>query len=247
MEKPIEKNTGNGKIKQDIYEVNPVYTKTRRQKINKETLRRNKVVSLFQDDPSVDQMKILYTQILNRLQERGGNSVLVTSPGHGEGKTLTAVNLAISMSLKVDLTVLLVDADLRTPSINGLLGFNALKGLSEYLLREAEIPELLVNPDIAKLVVLPGGRSLPNSTELLGSPRMKELVLGMKSRYPERIIIFDCPPLLTSADTMVFSPFVDGVVLVVEAEKTTSGDVEKAMELLRGKPFLGTVLNKARS
>jgi protein-tyrosine kinase len=170
-----------GEIKQSQHDVNPVYSSTRRELTDREVLRRNKIIALIHEDSAVDQLKILYTQVLNRLEETGGNSLLVTSPGPKEGKTLTAINLAISLSQKIDRTVLLVDADLRSPSIHKYLGLHPLKGLSEYLLREAEIPELLINPDIAKLVFLPGGRPLPNSTELLASPRMKDLVQQMKS------------------------------------------------------------------
>jgi Mrp family chromosome partitioning ATPase len=126
------------------------------------------------------------------------------------------------------------------------MGMPLFNGLSDYLLREAEIPELLVHPDIDKLVFLPSGRPLPNPSEHLGSPRMKELVREMKTRYPERLIIFDTPPLLSYADTLVFSAMVDGIVLVVEAEKTSTRDIEKTMDLLRDKPLIGTVYNKAR-
>ena len=88
--------------------------------------------------------------------------------------------------------------------------------------------------------------SLPNPSEHLGSPRMKELVREMKTRYPERLIIFDSPPLLSFADTLIFSSMVDGILLVVEAEKTLAADIEKTMGLLRDKPLIGTVFNKAR-
>jgi len=246
MERTYENGREGGTVKQDTGEVNPIYSITRHVKIDHNILMRNKVVSVFQDNPILDQLKILYTQVLNRLEERGGNNLLITSPGYKEGKTLIAINLAISLSLKIDRTVLLVDADLRTPSVHSYMGFAAQRGLSEYLMREADIPELLINPDISKLVILPGGRPLPNSTELLGSPRMKELVQQMKSRYPDRIIIFDCPPLLSSADTLAFIPFVDGIVLVAESEKTTTDDLEKSMGLLGNKPLLGTVFNKVK-
>ena len=227
-------------------EINPVYCQTRLEKTEREVLGRNKVVSLFDDDHAADQLKILDTRILNKLEETGGNTLLVTSPGRQEGKTLTAINLAVSFSQKVDRTVLLVDADLRLPSIHRYLGMPRQKGLSDYLLREAEISDLLINPDIAKLVFLPAGRPLPNPSEHLGSPRMKELVREMKTRYPERLIIFDSPPLLSFADTLIFSSMVDGILLVVEAEKTLAADIEKTMGLLRDKPLIGTVFNKAR-
>ena len=227
------------------YEINPVYSQTRQETVNRETLKRNRIVSLFDGDVIADQLKIMDTQVLESLNEKNGNSLIITSPGSGEGKTLTSINLAISLSQKIDRTVLLVDTDLRNPTVHNYIGIEAKKGLSDYLLGEAGIPELLINPGIAKLVLLPGGRPISNSTVLLGSPKMKMLVDELKSKYPERIIIFDTPPLLTSADTLVFSSLVDGILLVVESEKTPKGEIEKAISLLNDKPLIGTVFNKA--
>jgi non-specific protein-tyrosine kinase len=120
------------------------------------------------------------------------------------------------------------------------------EGLSNYLLGQAEIPDLLINPGIERLVLLPAGRPLPNSAELLGSPRMVMLVNDIKRRYADdRIIIFDCSSLLSCADPLVLSRYVDGILMVVEEEKTTSVDIAKSMELLKDKPVFGTILNKA--
>jgi non-specific protein-tyrosine kinase len=215
--------------------------------VNPAVLKKNKVVSFFQGNAIADNLKILQTQVLARLDNLGGNTVMVTSPNRAEGKTLTAVNLAIGIARELDRTVLFVDADLRTPSAHRTLGIDAKQGLSNYLLKEAEIPELLVNPGIQKLVILPAGRSLPQSAELLGSPRMEALVKEFRERYPERVVIFDTPPILTSADALSFSRFVDGILLVVEAEKTRRDEITRVFELLEGKPILGSVLNKTRT
>jgi non-specific protein-tyrosine kinase len=227
-------------------EVNPTYSTTRTISVDPDTLRNNKVISLFHEEAVTDQMKILRTQILGTMEQMGGNSLLVTSARPGEGKTLTAINLAISISYEVDQTVLLVDANLRSPCVHDYLGLDVEKGLSDYLLRNAEIPDLLINPGIDKLVILPGGRALTNSSELLGGPRMEALVEEMKERYPDRFIIFDSSSLLMSADPLVCTDFTDGVLLVAEAEKTPVKDVEKAAELLNEKKLIGTLLNKAR-
>ena len=152
----------------------------------------------------------------------------------------------MSICLQVDRTVLLVDADLRRPAIHRYLGLDTVEGLSDYLLFQAEIPNLLINPDIEKLIILPGGKALPNSTEVLGSPRMESLVKEMKERYPDRFIIFDSSALLARADPLVFSRYIDGFLLVVEAEKTSTKDVEKALDLLKEKTVVGIVLNKAK-
>jgi non-specific protein-tyrosine kinase len=233
-------------------EVQVTYTQTQVIPIDSNTLRKNKVISVFHEDKMTDQLKILRTQILNRLKEINGNSLLVTSANPGEGKTFTAINLAISIAQELSRTVLLVDADLRPPSeshhnlSSDFLGVNMGRGLSDYLLRQAEIPELLYNPGIEKLTMLPGGKPLLNSAEHLGSARAASLMEELKSRYKDdRVIIIDSPSLLTSSDPMVLGGFVDGILLVVEAEKTSNDDIRRAMELLEGKPVLGSLFNKA--
>ena len=159
---------------------------------------------------------------------------------------LTAINLAISIAREVDYTVLLVDANLRHPWMLEHLGLEHRKGLSDYLTDDTPIAELLIKPSrVDHLVVLPGGRPLVNSAEMLNSPKMAQLVEDMKSRYHSRIIIFDLPPVLTSADALAFSPYVDAALLVIEEGITTKQDIEHAVELLSSTNIIGTVLNKA--
>jgi non-specific protein-tyrosine kinase len=139
-----------------------------------------------------------------------------------------------------------VDADLRKPTVHQYLGLAVDAGLSEYLLGHAGIPDLLVNPGIEKLVVLPGGTPLPNSSELLGSPAMEALVAELKDRYEDRVVVIDTASLLTSADPLVMSRFVDAVLLVVECERTSARELEKALELLKDSKIVGAVFNKAK-
>jgi protein-tyrosine kinase len=235
------------------HDVHVDYSKTKVINIDPRILKKNRVISFFQESASADQIKILRTQVLNRLKEIGGNSLLVTSANPGEGKTFTSINLGVSIAQELDRTVLLVDADLRHPSIhhydfaNDFFGVEISKGLSDYLLGQVEIPDVLLNPGVPKLSILPAGHSLPNSAEVLGSPRMELLVEEMKKRYSaDRILIFDSPSVLTCTDAVVLSRFVDGILLVVEEEKTTPNDLRRAMELLNNKPVLGTVLNKSK-
>jgi non-specific protein-tyrosine kinase len=191
---------------------------------------------------------------LNKLSEIKGNSLLITSANPYEGKTFTAINLCVSIAQEFDRTVLLVDCDLKNHSKPhkrlgmDFLGLNIEKGLSNYLLNQSDLPDLLLNPGIERLVILPAGRPIPNSAEMLGSAKMDVLVKDIKCRYPEdRIVIFDASSLLASADPLVLTRFVDGILLVVEEERTTINDVKKAMDLLRDKPLIGTVMNKTRS
>ena len=235
------------------HDVHVDYSKTKVINIDPRILKKNKVISFFKESAAADQIKILRTQVLNRLKEIGGNSLLVTSANPGEGKTFTSINLGVSIAQELDRTVLLVDADLRHPSIhhydfaNDFFGVEISKGLSDYLLGQVEIQDVLLNPGVPKLSILPAGHSLPNSAEVLGSPRMELLVEEMKKRYSaDRILIFDSPSVLTCTDAVVLSRFVDGILVVVEEEKTTPNDLRRAMELLNNKPVLGTVLNKSK-
>jgi protein-tyrosine kinase len=223
-----------------------VYTRTRSLDIPLSMLRQQRVMAAYDKGPFVDAIKILRTQVLQRLRENNWNVLGVTSPGHAEGKTLTAVNLAASLAMETTQTVLLVDANLRNPSIHDVFGLQDCHGLADYLLDNQPVEDLLVHPGIGRFVVLPGGRAISNSTEILTSPKMVSLVEEFKHRYPTRIVIFDLPPLLHTADVLAFSPYIDALLLVVEEGKTTAEEVQRAMSLVKNsRPVLGTVLNKA--
>ena len=223
-----------------------VYTRTRSLDIPLSVLRQQRVMAAYDKGPFVDAIKILRTQVLQRLRENSWNVLGVTSPGHAEGKTLTAVNLAVSLAMETTQTVLLVDANLRNPSIHDVFGLQDCPGLADYLLDNQPVEDLLVHPGIGRFVVLPGGRAISNSSEILTSPKMVSLVEEFKHRYPSRIVIFDLPPLLHTADVLAFSPYIDALLLVVEEGKTTAEEVQRAMSLVKNsRPVLGTVLNKA--
>ena len=222
------------------------YSKTRSVSVNKSHLERHRLLTLVNDPVAIDTYNALCTQLLMKTQAKGHNTVMVTSCTEGEGKTVTAINLAVSIARRLQHTVLLVDADLRRPGIERYLGLGVKKGLSDYLRKDEPISELCVNPGLAKIVVLPAGGPIPNSTEILGSPKMEQLVQEMKARYPERYVIFDAPPLLSVPDSLVFSSYVDGIVLVVEAGRTPADQIRQSVELLNDRPLLGLVLNKGR-
>ena len=223
-----------------------VYSRTRSLDIPLSVLRQRRVMAAYDRGPFVDAFKILRTQVMQRLRENNWNVVGVTSPGHGEGKTLTAVNLAVSLAMETSQTVLLVDADLRSPSIHEVFGLDDCPGLADYLLDNQPVEDLLVHPGIGRFVLLPGGRAISNSTEILTSPKMVALVEEFKNRYPARIVIFDLPPLLHTADVLAFSPYTDALLFVVEEGKTTAEQLQRALLLVKNsRPVVGTVLNKA--
>ncbi|MRR36712.1 polysaccharide biosynthesis tyrosine autokinase [bacterium] len=221
----------------------PKYTSTTVVSCDSEMLRRNKVIAVCTQD-SADRMKILRTQILNQMSEEGKNTLLVTSANPGEGKTLTAINLAISCSHQLNKTVMLVDGDIKKPSVHAYLGLENGPGLADCLTQKAEVSDVLINPGMDRIVILRGGSPHTNSAELLGSPRMGALLKEIKERYPDRFIIFDSAPVLSSADPLVFANLVDGILLVVEAEKTKREDIQKVFEMMQNKPIIGTVFNK---
>ncbi len=223
----------------------PVYRATRVEPADPRQLDRHRILSYLHQGAVSEQMKMLRTQVVRKVADAGGNSLLVTSARPREGKTFTAANLAVSLSHAVGRTTLLVDADLQKPEVARYFGLGHPPGLSDYLVGEAELADLLVNPGLPRLTLLPGGTPLTISSELLGAPRMTELVGEMKARYPDRFLIFDSTSLLTRADALVFAPLVDGVLLVVEAERTLAREVTRALERLEGTPLVGVVYNKA--
>ncbi len=191
--------------------------------------------------------KILRTQVLQRLKARHCNNFGIVSANPGEGKSLTAINLAISLAQEVQHTVLLVDFDLKNPSIHTYFKYCPGYCLNDYLFNDVPLPEIMFNPGIEGLVVLPGSDSVPNSSEMLSSPKVGQLVEELKSRYAERIVIFDLPSLLSSDDVMAFSPYVDSVLLVVEDGRTTQDELMQSLEYLGETEILATVLNKSKS
>lgn len=225
-------------------EMDITYVETRVVELNPEVLEANRVISGREDKTVTLAYKMLRTQVLQKLKLNEWNSLAVISPREGNGKTLTAVNLAISLAQEVKHSVLLVDLDLRNPSVAEYLGIELENGITDYLLRDEPVKDILLNPGLERLVLLGGYESLTHSSEVLGSPRLIRLVEELKRRYPNRIVIFDLPPLLLSDDALVFAPYVDAMLMVVEDGRTTAEDLELCAEALNGKPLLGSVLNR---
>ena len=194
-----------------------------------------------------DAFKILSTQVIQRMEENQWSSLAITSVGDDEGKTTTAINLGISIAKEVEYTVLLVDANLRKPELHKYFGITPELGLSDYLQSDVDLTEILIRPgNIDHFVILPGGSPIMNSTEMLGSPKMCSLVDELKARYPKRIVIFDLPPVLSTADSLSFVPCVDCALVVVEDDTTKESELKQTIELLSVTNIIGTVLNKAK-
>jgi len=176
-----------------------------------------------------------------------GNLIMVSSALPGEGKTFNAVNLAISMAMELDYTVLLVDADVSRPSVLRQLGLPPEKGLMDVLAGDVtDLSDVLLRTNIEKLSILPAGMPHQRATELLASEAMTRLLEQMASRYPDRIIIFDSPPLLVTTESRVLATHMGQIVMVVEAERTTHALVKQALATIESCPIKLMVLNKAR-
>jgi len=225
--------------------VSPSYTQSRQVVLNPKQLLANRCVGYLCGSYESESYKMLRTKLLQKTGEQGGTTIMITSAVPGEGKTLTAINLSLTFAKEYNQTVLLVDSDLRKQSVHQCLGFESDRGLADYLLNGTALADLIVWPGVEKFTVISGGRTVMASSELLGSPRMRDLVKDLKSRYPDRYVFFDVAPVLAGADALAFAPQVDYIILVVQAGSTSIEDVKLALDLLPRKKVLGVVLNRA--
>ncbi len=232
-----------GKVRKNTQQIE--YSKTRNIEVSEEQLKNNRVVAGLDDDPRSDLYKMLRTKVLQKMQSNNWNVLAVTSPKRGAGKSLTAINLAISIAMDANYSVLLVDLDLRKPSIHEYFGMPAEPGLNDYLAGEKTIAELLVHPGREKMVILPAGRPIKRSSDLLSTPKMLELADELKQRYPDRIIVVDLPPLLQTDDAMIYMPNIDACVLVVEEGGNSEDEVKKSIEMIDKDKYIGCILNKS--
>ncbi len=221
------------------------YTMTKTVEVSPQTLLENRIIAALPEHQFKDAYRMLRTRVLQTMRGNGWTSVAVTGPASGCGKTLTAINLAVSLAMEVTNTVLLVDLDLRRPTIHKYFGYEPELGLSDYLLGNSPLHQTLFTPGIDRLTILPGRNVLPNSAEMLRSPRMIALVNELKTRYPDRMIVFDLPPILAADDTLAFSPYTDCFLMVAESGGTRKEDLQKAYGILKSTPLVGTVLNKS--
>jgi protein-tyrosine kinase len=224
--------------------VSPAYRISREVRLDPAVLERNRIVAYNNTSPEIEAYRVLRTRILHRTRGSGGTTIMVTSALSGEGKTVTAVNLALTFAKAFSQTALLVDADLRRQQVHRVMGFESDRGLGDYLKDGCDVSELIVWPGIEKLTVVSGGKRIEESSELLGSPGMRTLVEGMKSRYDDRYVFFDVPPVLSGADAISFAPLVDHILFVVQAEKSSMANVAKALGMLPREKVLGIVLNR---
>ena len=181
-------------------------------------------------------------------QIKNGNLIMVTSSLPGEGKTFCAINLALSIAMEMGRTVLLVDADVARPRVLEIMGIEAERGLLDVLRdHKAQLSDVLIRTNIDNLTVLPAGQTYRRATELLASDAMNKLIEDIANRYPDRIIIFDSPPLLSTSEASVLATHMGQIVMVVEAERTPQDALKEALAQIESCEIIGMVLNKTTS
>lgn len=223
------------------------YEQTHVVKLQAEHLERNRIVSLNKSNPKSIPFDLLRTNVLQKMEEHGWRTLAITSPTPEAGKSVVAINLAMSIAQLTNKTVLLVDFDLRRPKIGAYLGIPMEKSLNDLLDGSAKLQEVLVNPDIPRFLVLPTKNPVKKSSETLSSRKITDLINDLRERYESRIVIFDLPPLLVIDDAIALLPQIDCVLLVVANGMTTKREIEDSLRYLSSANFIGTVLNKAES
>ncbi|MCW2313688.1 XrtA-associated tyrosine autokinase [Rhodoferax antarcticus] len=201
-----------------------------------------------------DQYRVIKRPLIKNAMGKGasilanGNLIMVTSALPGEGKSFTAINLAMSIATELDNTVMLVDADVARPSVMRMLGLPAGPGLLDLVLDDTmDMSSVLLKTNVDKLTILPSGTPHPRATELLASDAMVRLLEDMAARYPDRIIVFDSPPLLITTESRVLATHMGQVVLVVHAGKTLQSEVKQALATIDACPVKLLLLNRSSS
>ncbi len=221
------------------------YVQTKVVPLRPDHLERNRIVAYNKNSNMSGAFDLLRTQVLKIMEENGWRTLAITSPTPEAGKTVLAINLAMSIAHHTTKTALLVDFDLRRPKVGEYLGLPMDKSLNELLADEAELQEVLVNPTLPRFVVLPTREPIPLSTEVLSSPAVSHLIVDLRERYNSRVVIFDLPPLLSSDDVINVLPRFDCVLLVVANGLNSKKEIEESLHHLGTANLIGTVLNKA--
>ena len=197
------------------------------------------------DTPIAEEYRKLKTVLLRMTRDEFRNTVMVTSSVSGEGKSITSANLAVMLAREYGQTVLLVDADMRRPSLHEYLGMAPHVGLADCLEDRTDAGRAIVKTGIPKLTFMSAGKKVENPGELLSSQRMKEFLLELKHRYRDRYIIIDTSPILLFAEAQAMSLLVDGVLVVVKEGSVSLQGLTQMLEVLKGSPVLGIVYNDA--
>ena len=208
-------------------------------------LEANRLVSFCDSEHGITSFDILRTRILQTMKEKNWQSIAVTSPGVGAGKTFVALNLAGSIARLDSETPLLVDFDFRKPSISRYLGLEMKRSLIDHLVDDTPLSQIIVKIRSPEMEILPNLKPVPGPGEMIASSKVENLVKGLHNSPRWSSLIFDLPPVLLADDVIAFLPIVDCVLLVIAAGSTTIDEIENCFQLLEPFNILGTVLNKS--
>lgn len=222
-----------------------VYDQTRVVSLDPYHLEANRIIAVNKTDPRAMSFDILRTKILKEMTANGWRTLGITSPKPDCGKSVVAINLAISLSRQTDYSVMLADFDLRRPRLGSYLGLPKEDALIDCIEGRREVKDALINPGFPRLVILSNSTGVTNASEILTSQKVRDLVTEFRERYENRILIFDLPPVLTADDALAFFPQLDCALLVAASGISTKSDVEESQRLLGSNNLLGVALNKA--
>lgn len=221
------------------------YSQTKVVELDLDHLERHRIVAYNKNHPSSWMFDILRTRVLQRMEENGWRTLAITSPGPEAGKTVVAINLAMSVAHQTQRTAMLVDFDLRRPKIGTYLGIKREKSLNDVLAGTAEISDVIINPNLPRLVILPTNKPVQKSAEILSSKLGDRIISELRDRYQERIVIFDLPPLVAADDAISVLPKIDCVLVVIGNGMTTEREIKENLRHISGANVLGIVMNKA--
>ncbi|MEM6537322.1 MAG: CpsD/CapB family tyrosine-protein kinase [Pseudomonadota bacterium] len=221
------------------------YTETAVVDLDESVLEANRIITHDKTDPRGACFDILRTKVLKNMARMGAKTLAITSATPENGKSVIAINLAFSIAQLSELSVLLVDFDLRRPAIGQYLGIKRDVSFFDHLHGEVPLEATMINPGRPRIVVIPNQKPVINASETLASQHVLDLVAELKRRYPDRIVIFDLPPLLGIDDALVVLPHIDASLLVVGSDICKTGELEESRRLLADHNLIGVVLNKS--
>jgi Mrp family chromosome partitioning ATPase len=236
-----------GQATRDIVAASGIFKSMAPAQVRSKDMERSRILPAVDDRAAVTAYKMLRTRVLQRMRSNDWHTLIVTGAGAGEGKTLTACNLAVSISSDVNQAVILVDLDLQRPSLASYFGLDVKASIGDYLTGNAQMEDIVYAPTgMDRIVIIPNRDPVANSSELLASPRMRKLLDWLKAQGPDAITVFDMPPVLACDDVLAFSPYVDAILMVVAEGMTERSAVARTMEMIGDRSLLGVVLNRSR-
>jgi protein-tyrosine kinase len=223
------------------------YTKTRVVELDPVILEKNRIIAFNKADPLTSVFDSLRTQVLQKMEENNWRTLAIVSPTQDSGKTLVSINLAISIAQQPQKSALLLDFDMRRPRVASYLGIKPEASIYDYLHNQAELADVMVNPGIPRLVILPSNRAVVRSSETLSTKNTQRLISELKDRYDSRVVIIDLPPILNADDALVVLPQVDCVLLVVSSGVNTKAELDESMRLLANYNLVGVTFNRTEA